>query len=162
MSWTKRQLIEQAFEEIGLAAYVFDLTPEQLQSAMHRMDSMVATWMTKNILLGYPVPVNPQGSDLDEESNIPDTAVDAVYQNLAIRLAPSFGKQASPDLRISAKAAYDALLIAAAFPREMQYDSSLPLGAGNKPTMIDQVFVAPPNDDPLQIGNNGQLIFAGD
>lgn len=162
MAWTKRQLIEQAFEEIGMAAYVFDLSPEQLQSAMRRMDSMLSTWMTKNILLGYPVPLNPQSSDLDSDSNLPDYAVEAVCQNLSLRIAPSVGKQVSMELKASAKAAYDSLLIRAAFPNEVQYDSSLPLGAGNKTTMIDQVFVAPPNDDPLQIGSNGQLIFAGD
>ena len=33
MSWTKRQYIVDAFEEIGLASYVYDLQPEQLQSA---------------------------------------------------------------------------------------------------------------------------------
>jgi hypothetical protein len=44
MGWTKRQFITQAFEEIGLAAYVFDLTTEQLQSALRRMDAMVAGW----------------------------------------------------------------------------------------------------------------------
>lgn len=162
MSWTKRQLIEQAFEEIGMAAYVFDLTPEQMQSAMRRMDAMVSTWMSKNILLGYPVPVNPQNADLDESSNIPDTAVDAVYQNLAIRLAPGFGKAVSMDLKASAKTAYDSLLMTAAFPNEMQYDSSLPLGAGNKPTMIDRVFVSTPDDGAIQVDSNGQLIFAGD
>lgn len=162
MSWTKRQLVEQAYEEIGLAAYVYDLSPEQLQSAMRRMDSMVSTWMTKGILLGYPVPVNPQNADLDESSNIPDTAVDAVYQNLAIRLAPGMGKQVSLELKALAKASYDALLMKAAFPNEMQYDGSLPLGAGNKPTMIDRVFVSTPSDDPIQLDSNGQLILAGD
>lgn len=162
MSWTKRQLVEQAFEEIGLASYVFDLTPEQLQSAMRRMDAMISTWMTKGILLGYPIPLNPQNASLDDNSNIPDDSVDAVYQNLAIRIAPSFGKQISMDLKASAKMAYDSLLMKAAFPIEMQYEGTLPLGAGNKPTMIDRVFVSAPNDDPLQIDGNGQLIFAGD
>ena len=31
MGWTKRQFIEQAFDEIGLASYAFDLGPEQMQ-----------------------------------------------------------------------------------------------------------------------------------
>ena len=42
--WTKREFITQAFEEIGLAAYVFDLTPEQLNSALRRLDAMVGGW----------------------------------------------------------------------------------------------------------------------
>ena len=32
MAWTKRQIVTQAFEEIGLASYVFDLEPEQLRA----------------------------------------------------------------------------------------------------------------------------------
>ena len=56
MGWTKRQFIEQAFEEIGLAAYVFDLTPEQLQSALRRLDAMMAGWNTNGIRIGWPMP----------------------------------------------------------------------------------------------------------
>mgnify|MGYP003525752305 CR=1 FL=1 len=55
MGWTKRQFVTQAFEEIGLAAYVFDLTPEQLQSALRRLDSMMASWNAKGIRLGYQI-----------------------------------------------------------------------------------------------------------
>ena len=51
MGWTKRQYIEQAFEEVGLAAYVFDLTPEQLQSALRKLDAMMAEWNAKGLRL---------------------------------------------------------------------------------------------------------------
>jgi hypothetical protein len=30
VSYTKRQFVEEAFAEIGLASYVFDLTPQQI------------------------------------------------------------------------------------------------------------------------------------
>ena len=33
MSWTKREFVNQALEEIGLASYVFDLQSEQMNSA---------------------------------------------------------------------------------------------------------------------------------
>ena len=52
MGWTKREYIEQAFEEIGLASYVFDLTPEQLQSALRKLDAMLAEWNAKGLRLG--------------------------------------------------------------------------------------------------------------
>jgi len=74
MGWTKRQFVTQAFEEIGLAAYVFDLTPEQLQSALNRLDSMVASWNAKVIRLGYPISSSPQSSNLDEETNVAEGA----------------------------------------------------------------------------------------
>lgn len=74
MGWTKRQLITQAFEEIGLAAYVFDLTPEQLQSALRRMDAMVAGWNSNGVRIGYPLPSSPDSSNIDADSGVPDFA----------------------------------------------------------------------------------------
>ena len=56
MGYKKRQFISAAFEEIGLASYVFDLQPEQLQSALRRLDAMMADWNAKGIRLGYPAP----------------------------------------------------------------------------------------------------------
>jgi hypothetical protein len=44
VAWTKREFVVQAFSEIGLASYVYDLQPEQLQTALNRLDSMLATW----------------------------------------------------------------------------------------------------------------------
>ena len=45
MGYTKRQFILAAFEEIGLAAYTFDLQPDQLESARRRLDAMIADHM---------------------------------------------------------------------------------------------------------------------
>ena len=74
MGYTKRQFISAAFEEIGLASYVFDLQPEQLESALRRLDAMMADWNAKGIRLGYPLPSSPQDSSLDEETLVPDSA----------------------------------------------------------------------------------------
>jgi hypothetical protein len=158
MGWTKRQFVTQAFEEIGLAAYVFDLNPEQLQSGLRRLDSMMATWNAKGIRLGYPLPSSPQDSDLDEQTNVPDASNEAIYLNLALRIAPSFGKTPSVDTKATAKAAYDNLLSLAAMPMEMQLPGTLPVGAGNKPWNIDQPFVNPPVD-PLLAGQDGEIQF---
>lgn len=133
MSWTKRQIIERAYEEIGLAAYVFDLQPEQVESARRKLDSMVAGWSSKNIQIGYPLPSEADSSDLDQDTNVPDYAIDALAFNLAIRIAPSHGKQVSPDIRITAKGAYnDLLTMAVKNPPQMKYSCALPSGAGHK------------------------------
>ena len=163
MSWTKRQLIEQAFEEAGLAAYVFDLSPEQLQSALRRLDSMMATWMEKGIILGYPIPGSPNDSVLSDASNIPDYAVETVYLNLAIRIAPAFGKATMPDTKASAKSALDALLVRFAFPNEQQFPVGTPAGAGAKSWRLNgNPFIADPVVSPITNGGNGQLIFNGE
>lgn len=159
MGWTKRQFVTQAFEEIGLAAYVFDLTPEQLQSALRRLDSMMASWNAKGIRLGYPIPSSPDDSDLDEQTNVPDSANETIYTNLGVRLAPSFGKTVSPDLKSIAKAGYDTLMSRAAMPPEQQLPGTMPSGAGNKPwRTYDDPFLRQPSD-PVLAGQDGPIEF---
>lgn len=163
MSYTKREIIEQSFNEIGLAGYVFDLSPEQLQTALRQLDSMMAMWASKGIQLGYPVSVHPNDSQLDQDSFIPLTATEAVYLNLGVRIAPGFGKAAPQETRVLAKMAYDTLLIQGATPRERQMPETMPRGAGQKPwRTVDNPFVQPPNLDPLVAEQNGQLTFIGD
>lgn len=155
--WTKRQIIEQAFEEIGLASYVFDLTADQLESALRRLDLMVASWQARNIQIGYPLPASPENSNIDEEIQTSLNNNEALVLNLAVRLAPAYGKSLSPDTKATAKLLYDQLLIEAAMPYEQQFVRTLPLGAGFKRT--DQVFVNVPDLNPLIVENNDQMLF---
>ena len=55
MSWTKRQFVEQALEELGLASYEFDLQPEQMNSALIKLDAMIAAWASRGLKLNYPL-----------------------------------------------------------------------------------------------------------
>lgn len=159
MSWTKRQIVEQAFEEIGISTYVFDLQPGQLQSAMYKLDAMMAEWDAKGIRLGYPISSSQNNADLDDDSGLPDWCVGPVYTNLGMRLAPSFGKQIHPATRADAKMGYNVILQRAARPPEMQFPHELPLGAGNKPWRdYDDEFVRGPLD-PLLAGSDGELEF---
>lgn len=158
MGWTKRQFVTQAFEEIGLAAYVFDLTPEQMQSALRRLDTMMAQWNAKGIRLGYPIPASPESSNLDDETGVPDSSNEAIYTNLGIKLAPSFGKVPSMETKAAAKASYETLLSLAAMPMEQQLPGTMPAGAGNKPWRYDNPFLNKPTD-PLLAGGDGEIEF---
>lgn len=133
MSWTKRQIIEQAYEELGLAAMFYDLQPEQLESARRKLDALVAEWSSKSIQIGYPLPSEANSSDLDQQTNVPDYAIAAMYLNLAIRIAPSFGKTVFPETKQAADSAYRDLLRKSVnkIPK-MKYSHGLPSGAGNK------------------------------
>lgn len=159
MGYTKRQFVSAAFEEIGLASYVFDLQPEQLQSALRRLDAMMADWNAKGIRLGYPLPSSPQDSDLDEETFVPDSAYEAIICSLGIRLAPSYGKQVMIETKTTAKQGYDILLQRATFPLEQQLPSTMPAGAGNKPWRVyDNPFVRPPYF-PVDAGPDGPIEY---
>lgn len=158
MSYTKRQFVLAAFEEIGLAAYIFDLNNDaanHLESAVRRLDGMMAQWNAVGLRLGYPLPGSPENSDIDAETGVPDSANEAIYLNLAIRLAPSYGKQVSPDTNQFAKLAYDTLLARAVMPLERQMPGGVPLGAGSN---IETPFTPPP-DDNLLAGQDGELEF---
>lgn len=137
MSWTKRQIVRQAFSVIGLADYDFDLQPEQLQNALYLLDGMMATWNAKGIPLSYPLPTSPEESDLDDESNIPDRANEAVYLNLANRIATTLGKTTTAELKAAAWYAYNNLLSWAMQPQEMSLPHTMPRGQGNKPYRND-------------------------
>jgi hypothetical protein len=159
MGYSKRQFVAAAFEEIGLASYVFDLQPEQLQSALRRLDAMMADWNGKGIRLGYPIPGSPQDSDLDEPTLVPDSANQAILTNLAIRIAPSYGKMLMPETKAVAKDSYNTLLQRATAPIPQQLPPTMPSGAGNKPWRVyDNPFIRPPVD-PVDAGPDGPIQY---
>jgi hypothetical protein len=159
MSYTKRQFVTAAFEEIGLASYVFDLQPQDLQTALRRLDAMMAEWNAKGIRLGYPIPSNPQQSDLDEETFVPDSANEAIITNLGIRIGPGFGKSVAMDTKVIAKQGYNTLLSRAAIPAQQQLPGTMPSGQGNKPWRVyDDPFIRPPID-PATAGPDGQIKY---
>lgn len=158
MGYSKRQFVEQAYTELGVASYAFDLTPEDFESAMRRLDSMMAEWNAKGIRLGYPIPGSPQDSDLDEPSQVPDSANEAIITNLAIRIAPQIGKTVSNETKVTAKGAYNTVLARACFPPEMQFPGTMPAGAGNKPRRTSGVFLPKPVD-PLEAGPDSAITF---
>ena len=159
MAYTKRQFVESALTEIGLASYVFDLQPEQLEYARRRLDAMMADWNGKGIRLSYPIPSTPEAGSLSEETGVPDSANEAVILNLAVRLAPSYGKVVAFETKASAKQAYDTVLQRATAPYEMQFPDTLPTGQGNKPWRIDSDPFMPTPTDPVETGPEGPLEF---
>jgi hypothetical protein len=120
---------------------------------------MMADWNGKGIRLGYPLPSSPQYSDLDAQSEVPDSAFESIICNLAIRIAPSYGKQVMPQTQIAAKSAYQTLLSRATMPLEMQLPGSMPSGAGNKPWRVyDEPFLRRPID-PVLAGQDGPIVY---
>ena len=148
MSWTKRELIEEAFDAAGLSAYVFNLKPEDYRSALRKMDSMMANWHAAGIDLAWPMTASPDDSQLDEETNLPDWAIEAVYANLARKLAPAFGKKISTELHATANSSYNRLLIYFSKPRERQLPETMARGSGNKPGLVTRRFFPEPQEDP--------------
>lgn len=138
MSYTKRQLILAAMSEIGLSSYSFDLSADQIEQALFRLDAMIAEWSTQGIRLGYPLPSSPELSNAYDESNVPSYAQTAVITNLAIQLAPSYGKIVSQQTMASARGSLNLLLARFVKPSAVRL-GPLPAGAGHKD--IDTPFL---------------------
>lgn len=160
MAWTKLQYIEQAFAEIGLAAYVFDLTPDQLNIVLRRLDGMVGGWTANGVHISYPLPSNPGDSTLDEVCNVPDFAHEAIYLGLACRIGPMFGKAVSPETKTYADNAYSQMLNNVALPTPERYlPRTMPRGQGTKPWRnFNNPFVYG-TSEPLLDGNNAEIIL---
>lgn len=160
MSWTKRQIVVGAFEELGLGLSEFDIGPQNLESALRRLDVMMADWNGHGIRIGYAA-ADPNSSSLDQDSGVPDWSIRAILVNLAIQIAPMFGKQLPREVRVTAKEAFDNTLSRSSNedPIEMEMPSSLPMGAGNR---IDgnnnRTFFPQPTDD-VEVGPDGDLDF---
>lgn len=133
MSYTKRQLIEQAFTVLGMPSYIFDMQPEQEESALFRLDMMIAEWDRRGVRLGYPLPTSPSDSDISDSSNVPDFAVKGIVYNLALDIAADYGKTVPPTVMSAAYQAKQSLFTSAALPLSQVWPSTMPMGAGNKP-----------------------------
>lgn len=155
MSWTKRQFIEAALEEIGIGSYNFDLSPEMLQVGLKRLDAMMGAWNAKGVRIGYPIASDPTTSTIDDDSAVPDSAYEAIYLNLALRLAPVFGKQLPPDLKQNAFSSYNVMLAKNIDIPERQVNQTVPAGAGNKWRRFYSPYLTRPTDNPSD--NDGEI-----
>ena len=158
MPWTRRQYITEAFSEIGIGSD-FSLSTDMLESARTRLDAMMAEWNGRGIRLGYPIGADPTDGDLDDVTNVPDSANEAVFLNLAVKLAPSFGKTVMPETKVSARAALNTVSLRNTSPPVMQLPSSLPRGQGNKPWRNSVNPFMPEPTDPLLAGDDGEISF---
>lgn len=107
MGWTKRDVVRQAFAELGRGDYDFDLQPDEMQNALRVLDMMVARWGSAGLRIGYS---GGDGSgEIDAGAAVPEFAIEALYTGLALRLAPSFGKTVAAETARAAQEAYSDL-----------------------------------------------------
>lgn len=155
--YTKRLIITEAFAELRLAGYVFDLTAEELQGAARRLEVMIAAWAGDGIDLGYVHAADAQAIDLDAQSGVALRWIRAVVCWLAMDIAANYGKQVHSQTIRSATDGMSAMLSLAAFP-PTQSPKMLPRGAGNR--YSEGEFFSPPNLSSIESADGG-LDFRG-
>lgn len=129
MGWTKRQIIYDAYEEIGYSHSMVDIPPEKLSFALRRLDALMQSWESTGIDVEYNIPLG--GSSLGDDSEIIDAGTLAVVLNLSIAIAPSVGKTPTPQAKVNAKNALDNLKLELLINPETTANK-MPYGQGNK------------------------------
>jgi hypothetical protein len=150
---TKRFILDQAFDEIGLAGYVFNLSGSDLMSAIYKLDAMVASWESLSTSIGWVFSANPLDSDPDQQITVPDAALQPLIANLAVRLAPAFGKQVSIETKSAAIMGLNALRTRFVSIPDKVYPDNLPIGTGNRLPLSNNFY---PVTNPLEV-NGGEL-----
>lgn len=123
----KRDIIDQAFEELGSAGYEFERTPEEALAALRRLNLFMGEWPWNGLTYYAP----PVGHGAPEDfSGLPDSAISAVAYELAQRLAGLWGTELTPGQKRAAALA-KAQAIPASVPKAL-YPRNTPAGAGNR------------------------------
>lgn len=125
----KRDIIELAFEELGSAGYEFERTPEEVISALRRLNLLMGEWPWSK--LGYSAPVIGHGTP-EDGSGLPDEAIAAAGYELAERLAGLWGVQLSPSQKATAARAKGQLFASYVSPPIAYIAPNTPRGSGHR------------------------------
>jgi len=131
------EVVEDAFEEIGVKTAEEALESDELQSGIRRCNDMLTEWDDLGIIVGYNPVLNG-----DDTLEVDRNAISAIKLKLAIKLAPSYQKPVTVILAQNAAESFGRLEASSSNIGEIAYPDSLPLGSGNQcpSTNIDRRF----------------------
>lgn len=122
----KGEYIQAAYQQIQVSGITSNPTPQEDQTALIRLNSMLLDWEGKGVKLGW----NIGSDDPSSESGLPDWAFEAVITNLALKLLPIYGKMASKEQREDASDSYQSITLSCI--ENVEYPDTMPVGAGNQ------------------------------
>jgi len=158
MAWSKRQLVLAALKELGVVQRDTDATAEELADVCRRLDAMMASWDGDGLHLAYPIPAD-DAVDLAADSNLKSSAVRAVVANLALEIAPQFGREPSGLTLKSAKAGLDTLRTLAVTTSRQRLPGGVPRGAGGQRAGLSRSPFTPQPDPGITVGSDSILNF---
>jgi hypothetical protein len=121
------EVVEDAFEEIGVKTAEIPLTDDELQAGIRRCNDMLTEWDDLGIIVGYnPVLLGDDVLEVDR------SALGAIKLKLAIRLAPSFQKPITAALAANAEESFNRLEASGAYIPDTPFPDTLPIGSGNE------------------------------
>lgn len=124
----KGDLINSAYSKMRISGITTQATPEDVSLALSTLENMASEFFAKNICTDYNFEDNP---DPNSPHNMKRKFWDSYASCLAFWLCSDFGKQPPQTLVLNHQKAYSFLSSVTAAPRQTQYPSRQPIGAGN-------------------------------
>lgn len=131
MNNTKGSIINDAYSRLRISGLTVDPTPEDMEIGLSRLENMMSTLEARDVRLGYLFEDMP---DPSTEHGVDGEHWEMMAANLAVRLAPDFGKAATQDLLLRAKSSMsDTYAITSALSaRQVDAPRTMPIGSGNR------------------------------
>lgn len=129
---TKQQIVQWAFEDIRLAGYTFDHTPNELASMLARLDGLMREYRLRNINVGYNHPKTIGSSNLNDIAGFEDGLGLSIATLLAESFMDGMGKSYTPSFIAKKNRAWNFVYAYSATIPNRVYDKFTPRGAGQK------------------------------
>ena len=125
---TKAELINGAYSLLRISGITVDPSAEDNSLELERLEDMAEEFDGRNIQTDYNFEETPLVNSIH---NLPRKFWFAYKSNLAVRLAPDFGKEAPPLLVSQQRAGFSFLSSFTAPLKETRYPNRMPMGARN-------------------------------
>lgn len=149
---TKGDIVRQAFQHLRISGLTNKARNEDTQLALQTLESMLLAWTNKGLNLSWNKSPDFVDPDPQEDSGISDADYEAIYVNLAVKLAPAFGKPTT-QLDSFARELY-AGLFSTELPTQ-QNNTYMPLGSGNRRGACAPVYQQA--NEPIDVENDGNI-----
>lgn len=149
---TKGDIVRQAFQHLRISGLTNKARNEDTQLALQTLESMLLAWTNKGLNLSWNKSPDFVDPDPQEDSGISDADYEAIYVNLAVKLAPAFGKPPT-QLDSFARELY-AGLFSTVLPTQ-QNNEYMPLGSGSRRGAYTPVYQEA--NEPIDVENDGNI-----
>lgn len=141
---TKGDLVLAALRKLGVAsnATLTDVEPQSMEDGVNDLEMMMAEWLggedSPGINVGYIFADPDISPDTGDDHGLANNAISPVIFNLACRIAPDYGMEASAKIITTARYGKERLIKLSAMIRAQSakcksgYPNRMPIGSGNR------------------------------
>ena len=158
---TKGEIVENAFTEIGMASYVYQLQAEDIAFGLQLLEYVILFLDSEGIELNWPLADDPFKVDPQEQVNLPPYSISGVTAQLAIDLCSGYGKSPNPATVMRAARGFNSMISVGAMPGRIALNHAVPLGSGNKYWRMYRTFVHADRPRRIDITPNGNIANNG-